>query len=118
MTKKHCPIAGFRIAKPVARRNRAMNENRPIRLSEIRQLIGELVASGRRDDGGMPAALMPAAGHGVSRPDTPPVLPQRKVFDVARIDRSKSTLRVITLAEAKARGRRETLAHFGLDPDL
>ncbi|WP_174904462.1 hypothetical protein [Burkholderia pseudomultivorans] len=90
-----------------------MNENRPIRLSEIRQLIGELVANGRRDDGGMPAALMPAAG-----PDTQPVLPQRKVFDVARIDRSKSTLRVITLAEAEARGRRETLAHFGLDPDL
>ncbi|KWE99335.1 hypothetical protein [Burkholderia pseudomultivorans] len=113
MTKKHCPIVGFRIAKPVARRNRAMNENRPIRLSEIRQLIGELVGSGRRDDGGMPAALTPAAG-----PDTQPVLPQRKVFDVARIDRSKSTLRVITLAEAEARGRRETLAHFGLDPDL
>ncbi|ESS40572.1 hypothetical protein P355_2335 [Burkholderia cenocepacia KC-01] len=37
---------------------------------------------------------------------------------MAPIDRSKSTLSVISIADAEARCRRETLLHFGLDPDL
>ncbi|MFA8327381.1 hypothetical protein ACEPT7_13275 [Burkholderia ubonensis] len=43
--------------------------------------------------------------------------PQRKVFDEGRIDRSKSKLRVISMADGEARCRRQTLMHFGLDPD-
>ncbi|KVP85282.1 hypothetical protein WJ96_23955 [Burkholderia ubonensis] len=109
MTKKHRPISGFRIAQPAARRGCAASENRPIRLSEIKQLIGELITSERHHHGQAHAMLAPAG-----KPASPP---QRKVFDVGRIDRSRSQLRVISMADAEARCRRETLMHFGLDPD-
>ncbi|KVA22739.1 hypothetical protein WI42_06075 [Burkholderia ubonensis] len=91
------------------RRGRAASETRPIRLSEIKQLIGELITSERHHHGQAHAMLAPAG-----KPASPP---QRKVFDVGRIDRSKSQLRVISMADAEARCRRETLLHFGLDPD-
>ena len=110
MTLKHHPITGFRSAKQIARRSRTTNENRPIRLSEIRLLIGELVANARHQG---QAAEYPAQPAG--KPVSPP---QRKVFDVGPIDHSKSTLQIISMADAEARCRRETLMHFGQDPDL
>ncbi|MBR8092496.1 hypothetical protein LGN09_06265 [Burkholderia cenocepacia] len=117
MTQKHRPIAGFRIKKPSAGRGRAPNANRPIRFSQFKQLIDELITQERRD------AHTPASNTATVAPDTrllrhSAAPPQRKVFDVAPIDRSKSTLSVISIADAEARCRRETLLHFGLDPDL
>ena len=116
MTQKHRSIAGFRITKPTARRRRAPNANRPIRFSQFKPLIAGLVTHERRD--GHTHASNTAT---VAR-DTLPVLhspapPQRKVFDVGSIDRSKSTLSVISVADAETRCRRETLLHFGLEPD-
>ncbi len=43
--------------------------------------------------------------------------PKRAVFNVGRIDPSKCQLPSISDAEAEAMARRETLMHFGLDPD-
>ncbi|CAB3973140.1 hypothetical protein BCO9919_05619 [Burkholderia cenocepacia] len=117
MTLKHHPITGFRSAKQIARRSRTTNENRPIRLSEIRLLIGELVASARHQ-GQAPAALTSAAEYPAQPAGKPVSPPQRKVFDVGPIDHSKSTLQIISMADAEARCRRETLMHFGQDPDL
>ncbi|WP_176048560.1 hypothetical protein [Burkholderia sp. BCC1644] len=117
MTQKHHPITGFRFAKQIARRSRMTNENRPIRLSEIRQLIGELVASTRHHDQAQ-AALTSAVEYHVQPAGKPASPPQRKVFDVGPIDHSKSTLQIISMADAEARCRRETLLHFGQDPDL
>ncbi|WP_322087797.1 hypothetical protein [Burkholderia sp. BCC1999] len=117
MTQKHRPITGFRFAKQIARRSRMTNENRPIRLSEIRLLIGELVASARHHDQAQ-AALTSAVEYHAQPAGKPTSPPQRKVFDVGPIDHSKSTLQIISMADAEARCRRETLLHFGQDPDL
>ncbi|RQR32570.1 MULTISPECIES: hypothetical protein [unclassified Burkholderia] len=51
----------------------------------------------------------------ISTPAAP--LP-RTVFNVGRIDPSKCKLPIISEAEARAIGGRETFMHFGLDPDL
>ncbi|VWC65879.1 hypothetical protein [Burkholderia lata] len=117
MTQKHHPITGFRFAKQIVRHNRTTNENRPIRLSEMRRLIGELVASARHH-GQAQAALRSAVGYNARPAGKPVSPPQRKVFDVGPIDHSKSTLQIISIADAEARCRRETLIHFGQDPDL
>ncbi|WP_175874403.1 hypothetical protein [Burkholderia sp. BCC0397] len=117
MTQKHRPIAGFRITRPTAGRGRAPNANLPIRFSQFKRLIDALITHERRD------GHTRASNTATVAPDTLPVLrspapSQRKVFDVGPIDRSKSTLSVISIADAEARCRRETLLHFGLDPDL
>ena len=117
MTQKHRAISGFRIAKPADRRPRTMNGRPPIRFSQFRQLIDELIARERNHDHSH-AVLTSAVEHDTQPAGTQAVPSQVKVFDVGRIDRSKSTLRVISMADAEARCRRETLLHFGLDPDL
>jgi len=117
MTQKHHPITGFRFAKQIARRSRITNENRPIRLAEIRLLIGELVAS-VRPHGQTHAPLTSTVEYHAQPAGKPVSPPQRKVFDVGPIDHSKSTLQIISMADAEARCRRETLMHFGQDPDL
>ncbi len=93
------------------------NVNLPIRFSQFRQLIDELIAR-ERHHGQAHAVNTAVIAHDTQPVGKPAVPPQRKVFDVGPIDRSKSTLRVISIAEAEARCRRETLLHFGLDPDL
>ena len=40
--------------------------------------------------------------------------PQKKVFKVARSDRAKCRLPVVSVADAEAAGRRITLKHFGV----
>lgn len=117
MTQQHRPIAGFRVAKPVTRRSRVMNENRSIRVSEIRQLIRELIAHEHHPDQAQ-VPRTPAVEHGAQSAGEPALPPQRKVFDIGHVDWSKSTLRTISMADADARCRRETLLHFGMDPDL
>ncbi|KVC23529.1 hypothetical protein WL93_29100 [Burkholderia diffusa] len=117
MTEKHRAITGFRIAKPVARRSRTLNGNLPVRLWQLRQLIDKLAAR-EHHHGQAHVASTSAVEHDARAVGTQVVPPQRKVFDVGPIDRSKSTLRVISMADAQARCRRETLLHFGLDPDL
>ncbi|MCA8037595.1 hypothetical protein LGM46_32010 [Burkholderia arboris] len=117
MTRKHRPIAGFRIVKPTAGRGRAPNTHLPIRFPQFKQFIDALITHERHDGHSQ------ASNTATVAPDTRPALhspapPQRKVFDVGPIDRSKSTLSVISIADAEARCRRETLLHFGLDPDL
>ena len=85
MTQKRHPITGFRFAKQIARRSRMTNENRPIRLEEIRLLIGEFVASLRQH--GQAQAPLTSAVEYNAQPAGKPVLPrQRKVFDVGPID--------------------------------
>ncbi|VWB06930.1 hypothetical protein [Burkholderia lata] len=117
MTLKHHPITGFRFAKQIARRSRTTNENRPIRLAEIRLLIGELVASARHH-GQAQAALASIVEYNAQPAGKPVIPPQRKVFDLGPIDHSKSTLQIISMVDAEARCRRETLMHFGQDPNL
>ncbi|KVG53654.1 hypothetical protein [Burkholderia territorii] len=117
MTEKHRAITGFRIAKPVARRNRTLNDNTPIRVWQLRQLIDTLTARERHHSRARAQSTL-AVAHGARAVGAQAAPPQRKVFDVGPIDRSKSTLRVISMADAQARCRRETLLHFGLDPDL
>ncbi|WP_155638295.1 hypothetical protein [Burkholderia cepacia] len=43
--------------------------------------------------------------------------PQKKIFKVARIDRTKGQLPVVPVGDAEASGRRRTLALFGLPDD-
>ncbi|KWE99334.1 hypothetical protein NUV25_32695 [Burkholderia pseudomultivorans] len=116
MTEKHTPITGFRITRPVTKRGRPTNENRPIRLSEVRRLLDALVT---RELHHSLARLMhsSAIGHD-ARAATASAVPRRRaVFNVGRIDLSKCQLPIFSDAEAEAMARRETLAHFGLDPD-
>ncbi len=88
-----------------------------MRRSEVTQLLEECVAHALR------RGLERIAHRFVVAPAQTPVgkpapVPPRKVFNVGRIDPSKSTLPIISEEEAKAIGGRETLIHFGLDPDL
>ncbi|KWC75922.1 hypothetical protein WL57_35085 [Burkholderia cepacia] len=79
----------------------------------MRRLLEEFLASElRRSLARTSAVELAAPPAGVSAP------PPRAVFNVGRIDPSKSTLPIISEAEAKAIGGRETFMHFGLDPDL
>ncbi|MBN3786722.1 hypothetical protein [Burkholderia sp. Ac-20353] len=116
MSAKHTPITGFRIAHPTARRGRSTSEHRPVRLSEARQLIDAFVTDALHRS---LTRVMRKSGveHG-ARPSGEPVPPPRKaVFNVGRIDLSKCKLPIISEAEAEAMARRETLMHFGQDPD-
>ncbi|NHV26627.1 hypothetical protein [Burkholderia sp. D-99] len=117
MTEKHSPIAGFRIARPETRRGRPMLERRPVRRSEVRQLIEELIVNELRR--GFTHVAQTSATEPVAWPTARPVsrLP-RKFFSEGRIDPSKCQLPIISEAEARAIGGRETFMHFGLDPDL
>ncbi|MGS0895629.1 hypothetical protein ACVBGC_24330 [Burkholderia stagnalis] len=113
MTEKHSPITGFRIARPAAR-NRMMRRHHLIWRSEMRRLFEAFVANELR------RTLAPASGiEPVARPTRKPAPPlPRTVFNVGRIDPSKCKLPILTEAEARAIGGRETFMHFGLDPDL
>ena len=113
MTGKHSRIAGFQIAQPSAARSRTTNGNRVVRRAEMRRLLEEFLARElRRSLAHTSAAVLAAPPAGASAP------PRRAVSNVGRIDPSKSTLPIISEAEAKAIGGRETFMHFGLDPDL
>ncbi|WP_423382233.1 MULTISPECIES: hypothetical protein [unclassified Burkholderia] len=119
MTAKHTPITGFRITRPAATRGRPMSEHRPVRLSEARRLLDTFVtrelhhslARVMRKSAVEHDARAAAAAAAAASP------PQRAVFNVGRIDPLKCQLPIFTDAEAEAMARRETLMHFGLDPD-
>ncbi|WP_175964399.1 hypothetical protein [Burkholderia pyrrocinia] len=113
MTEKRSPIAGFRIARPPVARSR-VSGNRHVWRSEMRRLLEELLANELRRSLARTSTFESAA-----RPASEPAPPlPRKVFNVGRIDPSKCKLPIISEAEAKAIGGRETFMHFGLDPDL
>ncbi|WP_152036679.1 hypothetical protein [Burkholderia pyrrocinia] len=113
MTEKHSPITGFRIARSAAR-SRLIRGNRLVWRPEARRLLEELLASELRRSLARTLAVGPAA-----RPIDEPAPPlPRTVFNVGRIDPSKCKLPIISEAEARAVGGRETFIHFGLDPDL
>ncbi|KUZ75403.1 hypothetical protein WI36_11765 [Burkholderia ubonensis] len=116
MSERHSPITGFRIAQPAAKRGRTTSGHRPIRLSEARQLIEAFVTNELHHS--LARVMRKSVDEHNAQPAAKPTpLPQRKVFNVARIDHSKSQLPIISDADAEAIGRRETLMHFGLDPD-
>lgn len=114
MTEKHSPIAGFRIARPSAARSRRMSGNRHMWHAEMRRLLEEFLANELRRSLARTSTVEPVA---LPTNEPAPPLP-RTVFNVGRIDPSKCTLPIISEAEAKAIGGRETFMHFGLDPDL
>ncbi|WDD92984.1 hypothetical protein Bsp3421_003029 [Burkholderia sp. FERM BP-3421] len=114
MTEKHSPITGFRIARPSAARSRMMTRNRLAWRSEVRRLLEEILANELRRSLARTSVVEP-----VARPTREPARPlPRTVFDVGPIDPSKCMLPIISEAEARAVGGRETFMHFGLDPDL
>ncbi|WP_105133413.1 hypothetical protein [Burkholderia sp. BE12] len=116
MSTKHAPIAGFRITRRAAKRGHSTSEHRRVRLSEARQLIDAFVA---RELHRSVARVMrkSAVELGAWAATAAASPPQRAVFNVGRIDLSKCQLPIISSAEAEAMARRETLMHFGLDPD-
>ncbi|MCA7995103.1 hypothetical protein LGM63_31085 [Burkholderia cepacia] len=116
MNAKHTPIAGFRIARATAKRGRPANRHRVALVSEARQLLDTLVANELHRS---LARVMrqSAIGHDTRPADMPAPPPRRAVFNVGRIDLSKCQLPVESIAEIEASGRRETLMHFGHDPD-
>ncbi|WP_157776436.1 hypothetical protein [Burkholderia stabilis] len=113
MTETHSRIAGFRIARPSVARSR-MSGNRLVWRAEMRRLLEAFLANELHRSLARTSAAEPVAQP--TREPTPPL--PRKVFNVGRIDPSKCTLPIISEAEAKAIGGRETFMHFGLDPDL
>ncbi|MBN3775963.1 hypothetical protein G3O06_00090 [Burkholderia sp. Ac-20345] len=116
MNAKHTPIAGFRVTRPTAKRGRPASRHRLALSSEARQLLDALVANELHHS---LARVMckSAVGHD-TRPDDMPVSPPRRaVFNVGRIDLSKCQMPVETIADIEFWGRRETLMHFGHDPD-
>ncbi|AKM02479.1 MULTISPECIES: hypothetical protein [Burkholderia cepacia complex] len=116
MTAKHAPIAGFRMTRATSKRGRPMSKHRPVRLSEARQLLDAFVA---RELHHCLARVMrrSALEHDAQAAAALAIRPRRAVFKVERIDPSKCQLPNISSAEAEAMARRETLMHFGLDPD-
>ncbi|WP_155257302.1 MULTISPECIES: hypothetical protein [Burkholderia] len=116
MTIRHGSISGFRMARTAVKRDRSTNEHRAIRLAEARKLIDTFVANALHR--GLARIMRDSATEYGVRPSTEPTSrPQRKVFNVGRIDHAKSQLPIISKEEARAIGRRETLLHFGQDPD-
>ncbi|RQS71556.1 hypothetical protein DID96_12545 [Burkholderia sp. Bp8963] len=116
MSTKHTPITGFRIARPTARRGRSTSEYRLIRLSEARQHIDAFVTNALHRS--LTRVMRESAVEHDARPSGKPAPPpQKAVFNVGRIDLSKCQLPIISAAEAEAMARRETLMHFGQDPD-
>ncbi|WP_321802861.1 hypothetical protein [Burkholderia sp. BCC1993] len=116
MNAKHTPIAGFRIARNTVKRGRPANRHRLALVSEARQLLDALVANELHQS---LARVMrkSAVGHDARPAHMPTSPPRRTVFNVGRIDLSKCQLPVVSIAEIEASGRRETLMHFGHDPD-
>ncbi|MEN2469079.1 hypothetical protein [Burkholderia sp. GS2Y] len=113
MTEKHRPIAGFRILRPSVARSRKSG-NRLVWRAEMQRLLEAFLANELRRSLTLTSAAEPVAQP--TRKPAPPL--PRKVFNVGRIDPSKCTLPIISEAEAKAIGGRETFMHFDLDPDL
>ena len=117
MNAKHTRIAGFRITRPPAKRRHPMAEHRPLRLSEARRLLDAFITRELHHSLARVMRQSAIAHHAraatVSAPRPKPV-----VFNVGRIDLSKCQLPIISDAEAEAMARRETLMHFGQDPDL
>ncbi|WP_321820969.1 MULTISPECIES: hypothetical protein [unclassified Burkholderia] len=116
MNAKHTPIAGFRVARAMAKRGRPANRHRLALVSEARQFLDTLVANELHRS---LARVMrkSAVGHDTWSADMQASPPRRVVFNVGRIDLSKCQLPVESIAEIEASGRRETLMHFGHDPD-
>ncbi|MCA8298654.1 hypothetical protein LGN19_33200 [Burkholderia sp. AU30198] len=117
MNAKHTPIAGFRITRPAAKRDRPVTRHRLALSSEARQLLDALVATELHHS---LARVMrkSAVGHDTRTANMPVSPPRRAVFNVGRIDLSKCQMPVETIADIEFWGRRETLMHFGHDPDL
>lgn len=116
MTAKHAPIAGFRMTRATSKRGRPISKHRPVRLAEARQLLDAFVT--RELHHSLARAMRRSAlEHDARAAATRAFPPRRAVFNVGRIDPSKSQLPIFTDAEAEAMARRETLMHFGLDPD-
>ncbi|KVL40291.1 hypothetical protein [Burkholderia sp. MSMB1835] len=116
MTVKHGSIIGFRMTRAAVKRGRSTSEHRAIRRAEARQFIDTSVANALQH--GLARIMRDfAAGYGARPANGPASRSQRKVFDVGRMDHAKSQLPIISEEEARAVGRRETLLHFGLDPD-
>ncbi|MDN7491481.1 hypothetical protein CFB40_18925 [Burkholderia sp. AU31652] len=116
MNAKHTPIAGFRITRPTAKRGRP-SSRRPLALSaEARRLLDALVTTELHHS---LARVMrkSAVGHDTRTANMPVSPPRRAVFNVGRIDLSKCQLPVESIADIEFWGRRETLMHFGHDPD-
>jgi hypothetical protein len=112
MNAKHTPIAGFRIT----RRGRPTSEHRPVRLSEARRLLDAVVM--RELNHSLARVMRKSAIEYDARAASASASPQKRaVFNVGRIDPAKCQLPFISDAEAEAMARRETLMHFGLDPD-
>jgi len=116
MNAKHTPIAGFRITRPAAKRGRPSNRQRLALSSEARQLLDALVATELHHS--LARVMRKAAvGHDTRTANMPASPPRRTVFNVGRIDLSKCQMPVETIADIEFWGRRETLMHFGHDPD-
>ncbi|VWD21929.1 hypothetical protein BLA18112_05421 [Burkholderia lata] len=116
MNAKHTPIAGFRITRPKAKRCRPSSRHRLALNSEARHLLDALVANELHHS---LARVMrkSVVGHDTRPVDMPASPPRRAVFNVGRIDLSKCQLPVESIADIEFWGRRETLMHFGHDPD-
>ncbi|AXK61464.1 MULTISPECIES: hypothetical protein [Burkholderia] len=114
MNAKHTPIAGFRIMRPMSKRRRPMNGHRPVRLSENLRCLDAIIT--RELHHSLARIMRKSALEHDARAAAIP-RPLRAPFNVGRIDLSKCQLPIITDAEAEAMARRETLMHFGQDPD-
>ncbi|WP_321859833.1 hypothetical protein [Burkholderia cenocepacia] len=116
MTLKHIAIAGFRMTRSTSKRGRRMSKHRPVRLSEARQLLDAFIT--RELHHCLARAMRRTAlEHDAQAAATRVSPPRRATFNVGRIDPSKCRLPIISSAEAEAMARRDTLMHFGLDPE-
>ncbi|KVQ61898.1 hypothetical protein WT83_18465 [Burkholderia territorii] len=93
-----------------------MAEHRPVRLSEARRLLDAIVSRELRH---RVVRIMrtSAIEQGEQVVAASASRPKPVVFNVGRIDLAKCRLPLISDAEAEAMARRETLSHFGQDPD-
>ncbi|MDR0241474.1 MAG: hypothetical protein LBJ65_07720 [Burkholderia sp.] len=116
MTSKHIAIAGFRMTRSTSKRGRPISKHRPVRLSEARQLLDAFVT--RELHHCMARAMRRSALEHDAQAAATRISPRRRaIFNVGRIDPSKSQLPILSDAEAESLARRETLLHFGLDPE-
>ncbi|KUZ16623.1 hypothetical protein [Burkholderia diffusa] len=116
MNVKHTSIAGFRITQHPVKRRRPMAEHRPVRLSEARLLLDAIVT--RKLHHSLVRIMRTSAiEHREQAAAASASRPKPVVFNVGRIDLAKCQLPLISDAEAEAMARRETLVHFGQDPD-
>ncbi|KAB0660493.1 hypothetical protein [Burkholderia territorii] len=116
MNAKRSSIAGFRVTRHPGKHRRPMAEHRPVRLSEARRLLDAIVSRELRH---RVVRIMrtSAIEQGEQVVAASASRPKPVVFNVGRIDLAKCRLPLISDAEAEAMARRETLSHFGQDPD-